>query len=77
MLVERNSQKISAVEVLLYIWISAFAYDELGEYLDAGSSFYATDFWSLWDLGIIGVGFAYMISSKSCFTTKYILLTGS
>lgn len=63
-LVERNPRKISPVEVLLYIWIAAFAYDEFGEYQDAGRSFYATDFWSLWDIGIIGIGFAYMISSK-------------
>jgi hypothetical protein len=69
-LAERNPQKISAVEVLLYIWIAAFAYDEFGEWQDAGSSFYATDFWSLWDLGIIGVGFAYMISSGSLSAFK-------
>ena len=64
-LVERNPYRISPVELLLYIWIAAFAYDEFGEYQDAGRSFYATDFWSLWDVGIIGIGFAYMISRKS------------
>ena len=31
-LVERNPQKITPVEVLLYIWIAAFAYDEFGEF---------------------------------------------
>ncbi|KAL2051707.1 hypothetical protein ABVK25_008121 [Lepraria finkii] len=55
----------NVVEDFLYVWIAAFAYDELGEFQDAGSSFYGTDFWSLWDLGIIGIGFAYMISSDS------------
>ena len=64
-LVERKPEKFGFVEGLLYLWIAAFAYDELGEFQDAGSSFYATDFWSLWDLGIIGIGFAYMISSES------------
>lgn len=73
-LAERNPLRISAVEVILYIWIAAFAYDELGEFQDAGSSFYATDFWSLWDLGIIGVGFAYMISSESLSALRPILL---
>lgn len=63
-LAERNSQRISSLEVLLYIWIAAFAYDEIGEYQDAGRSFYATDFWSLWDVAIISIGFAYMISSE-------------
>lgn len=31
-LVEKNPQKITPVEVLLYIWIAAFAYDEFGEF---------------------------------------------
>jgi len=30
-------------EVMLYVWIAAFAYDELSEYWDAGSLFYAVD----------------------------------
>ena len=61
-LVERNPHKITSIEVLLYIWIAAFAYDELGEFRDAGVSFYVADFWSLWDIGIIGIGMAYMVS---------------
>lgn len=32
------------------------------EFWDAGSTFYATDFWSLWDLGIIFVGMAFFIA---------------
>lgn len=63
-LAERNPQRISLVEILLYIWIAAFAVDEFGEYQDAGRSFYATDFWSLWDIGIIGIGIAYIVSSE-------------
>lgn len=42
-LVERNPERISINEVLLYIWFAAFSYDELSEYVDAGSIFYATD----------------------------------
>ena len=64
-LVERNPHRITPVEVLLYIWIAAFAYDEFGEFRDAGVSFYVVDFWSLWDIGIIGIGVAYMVSSES------------
>lgn len=64
-LVERNPRHITPIEVLLYIWIAAFAYDEFGEFQDAGTLFYAQDFWSMWDLGIIGVGTAYLIASKS------------
>lgn len=44
---------------------AAFAYDEFGEFRDAGSLFYATDFWSLWDVGIIGVGTAYLTLRES------------
>ncbi|KAL9589856.1 MAG: hypothetical protein Q9203_001347 [Teloschistes exilis] len=64
-LVERNPQHITVVEVLLYIWITAFACDEFGEFRDAGSLFYAADFWSLWDIGIIGIGAAYLTLRKS------------
>ena len=64
-LVERNPRHITPIEVLLYIWITAFAYDEFGEFRDAGTLFYAQDFWSIWDLGIIGVGAAYLVASKS------------
>lgn len=66
-LVERNPHKITPVEALLYIWIAAFAYDEFGEFRDAGISFYVADFWSLWDIGIIGIGVAYMVSSESLY----------
>ncbi len=64
-LVERNPRKVTPVEILLYIWIAAFAYDEFGEFRDAGISFYVADFWSLWDVGIIGIGLAYIVSSES------------
>lgn len=71
---ERNPRHIIPTEVLLYIWIAGFAYDEFGEFKDAGTLFYAADFWSLWDLGIIGVGAAYLItreSAKTLFSWPY------
>lgn len=39
-MVERNPDRITATEILLYIWIAAFAYDEFGEIQDTGSRFY-------------------------------------
>lgn len=63
-LVERNPQHITATESMLYIWIAAFAYDEFGEIQDAGLMFYQTDFWSLWDIGIIGVSAAFVATSR-------------
>ena len=42
---------MTPAEVLLYIWIAGFAYDEFGEFNDAGQlSFYASDFWWTWDI---------------------------
>lgn len=64
-LVERNPQKISVPEVLLYIWFAAFFYDELSEWSDAGSIFYATDIWNLFDITMICIGFVFAIMRKS------------
>ena len=63
-LVERNPHKVTVVEVLLYIWIAAFACDEFGEFRDAGTLFYAADFWSLWDIIVIAIGVAFLVASK-------------
>ena len=32
------------------------------EFLDAGSTFYITDFWALWDIAIIATGAAFFIA---------------
>jgi len=64
-LVERDPLHITATEAVLYVWIAAFAYDEFGEIKDAGLMFYQTDFWSLWDIAIIGVSAAFVIMSMS------------
>lgn len=60
----RNPQHVNLSEILLYVWILAFAYDEFGEIQDAGLMFYRTDFWSLWDVAIIIVAIAFSITSK-------------
>jgi hypothetical protein len=60
-LVERNPYKISFIEVLLYIWFAAFCYDELSEWIDAGSVFYATDVWNIFDLIMIVIGVVFAI----------------
>jgi hypothetical protein len=44
------SYHITPLEVALYVWFAAFAYDELGEFIDAGSIFYAVDIWSAYDI---------------------------
>jgi len=79
---QKSFHSITPVEVLLYVWIAGFAYDEcehllavaiylplisvtVGEYIDAGQAFYAADFWSLWDIGIVAIGIAFFICSRS------------
>ena len=61
-LVQKPFHHVSTTEILLYVWLAAFTYNEFVEFWDAGSIFYATDFWSLWDLGIIATGVAFFIT---------------
>ncbi|KAL2214918.1 hypothetical protein M432DRAFT_554467 [Thermoascus aurantiacus ATCC 26904] len=63
-LVERNPTGISLLESLMYTWIAAFAYDELGGITDAGMLFYQMGFWSIWNLAIIGTGVAFVITRE-------------
>ncbi|KAF7923442.1 uncharacterized protein EAE97_010880 [Botrytis byssoidea] len=61
-LVERNPYYITPLEIVLYVWFAAFAYDELGEFIDAGSIFYAVDIWNTCDLMIILIGAAFLLT---------------
>lgn len=65
MLIERRQDAVGVFEAVMYVWIVAFAYDELSGFIDAGVVFYQMDFWSLWNLSIIGVGLAFVTTSKS------------
>ncbi|EQL02809.1 ion transporter [Ophiocordyceps sinensis CO18] len=58
-LVARVETHITATEITLFIWIAAFAYDEWSEWIDAGSIFYATDIWNLFDMIMILIGFVF------------------
>lgn len=64
-LVERKSTGIGTFECLMYFWIAAFIYDEIGGIADAGMLFYQMDFWKVWNLGIIATGLAFGITSES------------
>jgi hypothetical protein len=55
---------ITPIEIILYIWFAAFAYDELSEFIDAGSIFYSVDIWNGCDLVIIFIGAAFIATSK-------------
>lgn len=59
-LVRRDQEKVTIPEILLYLWIASFAYDEFADWVDAGqTSFYASDFWWTWDISIVVVGMAF------------------
>jgi hypothetical protein len=60
----RHSNHITPIETTLYIWFAAFAYEELGQFIDAGSKFYAVDIWSGCDLIIILIGMTFIITSR-------------
>lgn len=64
-LVERRQEAIGIFEAVMYVWIVAFAYDEFSGIIDAGVIFYQMGFWSLWNVSIIGVGMAFVITSES------------
>ncbi|KAK6087579.1 ion transporter [Seiridium cupressi] len=60
-LIEQNRYAITPLEIMLYIWFAAFFYDEISEYIDAGSIFYAADVWNLFDMTMIAIGFIFAI----------------
>lgn len=60
-LVQRDDSKISVLEILLYIWFAAFTYDELSEWIDAGSIFYTTDVWNIFDMVMLLIGLVFFI----------------
>jgi hypothetical protein len=63
-LIEQNRYAITSLEIALYIWFAAFFYDEVSEYIDAGSIFYAADVWNLFDMIMIAIGIVYFILSE-------------
>jgi hypothetical protein len=59
-LVRRDQERVTIPEIMLYVWIASFAYDEFADWVDAGqTSFYASDFWWMWDISIVVVGMAF------------------
>ena len=48
---------------------------ELVELWDAGFTFYAADFWAVWDLGIIAVGISFFVSRMVGLSTENHMVT--
>ncbi|KAI1502409.1 ion transporter [Biscogniauxia marginata] len=60
-LIEQNRYAVTPLEIALYIWFASFFYDEVSEYVDAGSIFYAADVWNLFDMIMIIIGIIYVV----------------
>ncbi|EPE02396.1 ion transporter [Ophiostoma piceae UAMH 11346] len=60
-LLERNPTRVGVSEVFFFLFLAAFAYDELSEWIDAGSLFYVYDFWNVFDLIMIGIGSVFAV----------------
>ncbi|XXG94341.1 hypothetical protein Hte_000595 [Hypoxylon texense] len=74
-LIEQNRYAITPLEVLLYIWFAAFFYDEVSEYIDAGSIFYAADVWNLFDMIMIAIGIVFAVMRfVGLYTGDYTLV---
>ncbi|KAJ1331685.1 ion transporter [Microdochium nivale] len=52
---------VTVTETIWYTWFAAFCYDEVSEYLDAGSIFYAADVWNVFDMIMIAIGLVFMV----------------
>ncbi|KAK8091116.1 hypothetical protein PG994_000621 [Apiospora phragmitis] len=59
--IDQSLHKVTHMEVMLYIWFAAFFYDEVSEYLDAGSIFYAADVWNMFDMIMIAIGICFAV----------------
>lgn len=60
-LLERNPDRVGVSEFFFFVFLAAFSYDELSEWIDAGSLFYVYDFWNLFDLIMICIGFVFAV----------------
>ncbi|SPN99870.1 uncharacterized protein DNG_02722 [Cephalotrichum gorgonifer] len=58
-LIEQNPTTITRAEYVLYVWLAAFLYDELAAWNDAGSVFYTSDVWNVFDMIMITIGIIF------------------
>lgn len=77
-LIERDPFHFTGMEAALIVFFIAFAVNEISAVRDAGTAFYAADFWSLWDLCIILIAIAFLICrtyflprKPYCYTRAY------
>ncbi|KKA31015.1 hypothetical protein TD95_005217 [Thielaviopsis punctulata] len=59
-MMERNPTQITGKEALLYVWIASFLYDEVSAWIDAGSIFYTSDVWNMFDMAMIFIAIVFI-----------------
>jgi hypothetical protein len=63
---ERSFSTIPIIEIVFYVWLVSFFWDEVQEWADAGI-FYLSDFWNIFDMTMIGIGIVFAILRKNPF----------
>ncbi|KAK9454321.1 hypothetical protein V1511DRAFT_460364 [Dipodascopsis uninucleata] len=62
-LVDRNYNRITFLEVALDIWYAGFVYEEIGQVRESGSiRYYASDYWSFFDMAMIFIFLAFFVT---------------
>lgn len=68
--IERSHLRIPVVEIVFYVWLLAFLWDELQEWSDAGI-FYMADFWNIFDMIMLGIGICFATLRKRHKTGRW------
>jgi hypothetical protein len=73
--VERSFVHIPVVEVIFYIWLASFLWDEISEWMDAGV-LYLNDIFNIFDMLMITIGLVFALLRKSTLlcTSKIVVL---
>ncbi|KAK9325578.1 hypothetical protein V1517DRAFT_313714 [Lipomyces orientalis] len=61
-LTERNTTRVTALEIALDVWFAGFVYEEIGQVRESGSiRYYASDYWSAFDLAMIVIFLTFFV----------------
>ncbi|KAK9248861.1 hypothetical protein V1506DRAFT_527976 [Lipomyces tetrasporus] len=61
-LTERNTTRVTVLEIALDVWFAGFVYEEIGQVRESGSiRYYASDYWSAFDLAMIVIFLTFFV----------------
>lgn len=58
---QRVKEYVTPWEMFFYVFVLGFAFDEVDDFIESGASFYQTDIWSIWDIGIVIIGLLFFL----------------